>query len=188
MKNQPTQALQKSLSKVFPDNRVQLLAEILFLMISGIIGIVLHAKLKVPLHLPGKQGLLFMFIIIGMSQLSRFRFSTLLATSGSALLLLTGYGGFEDPFMPLHYLLLGLIMDLLMSPDSVKTKAPWYLGVAGGLAYAVIPFDRAIITLVTGLPFHSLMNGIVFPVFTHFLFGFFGSFLAGMAVKTLSEK
>lgn len=188
MKNQPTQALQKSLSRVFPDNRTQLLAEVLFLMISGIIGIVLHAKLKVPMHLPGKQGLLFMFIIIGMSQLSRFRFSTLLATSGSALLLLTGFGSFDDPFMPLHFLLLGLIMDLLMSPESLKTRTSWYIGIAGGLAYSVIPFDRAIITLVTGMPFHSLMNGIVFPVFTHFLFGFLGSFLAAIAVKTVSEK
>lgn len=188
MKNQPTQALQKSISKVFPGSLAQTFIEVLFLFFTGVLAMALHAKLRIPMHLPGKQGLLFMFIIIGASLLSKFRFSTLLAVTGAASLLLTGFGGFEDPFMPVHYLLLGFAMDLLLSSKNAGSVKTWFVAVAGGLSFSVIPLSRALISIATGLPYPSLFNGILLPWSSHFLFGFAGSLLAVMAVKTLSEK
>jgi hypothetical protein len=188
MKNQTTQVLQKSLSKAFPGNRAQVLAEGLILFIIGMLAMVLHAKLRIPVHLPGKQGLLFMFIVISSSLLSRFRFSTLLVTLGSASLLLTGFGGFDDPFMPLHYLLLGFVMDLILGSSSGLQQKAWFTGLAGAISFSLIPLSRAFISLISGIPYPSLFSGIAYPWLSHLLFGFAGSFLAAMAVKTLAEK
>lgn len=187
MKNQTTAVLQKSLSKVFPGSRVELLAEGLFLFLTGMLAMVLHAKLRIPMHLPGKQGLLFMFIVIGASLLSRVKFSTLIVTTGSAILLLTGFGGFDDPFMPVYYLLVGVVMDLFFISSPGFLKKAWFVGLAGGLSFSLIPVSRAMISMFAAIPFPSLLNGIAFPWATHFIFGFAGSFLAAVAVKTLAE-
>jgi len=187
MKNQTTQVLQKSLSKVFPGSRAEILAEAFILFLVGMLAMVLHAKLRIPLHLPGKQGLLFMFIIIGTSLLSRVRFSTLLAVTGSAAILLTGIGGFDDPFMPLYYLLLGFVMDMFLFSSPKLIQKPWFIGLAGGLSFSLIPVGRALISMFTALPYPSLFNGILYPWFTHFIFGFAGSFLAALAVKAIAE-
>ncbi len=188
MKTQSTQVLQKSILKAFPGSFAQTLSEALFLFFTGVLAMALHAKLRIPMHLPGKQGLLFMFIVIGASLLSKFRFSTLLVTTGAASLLLTGFGGFEDPFMPVHYLLLGFAMDLLLSFKKEISIYPLFVAVAGGLSFSVIPLSRALLSLGSGIPYPSLMNGILLPWSTHFLFGLSGSLLAILAVKTLSEK
>lgn len=188
MKTHSTQLLQRSISKAFPNSSAQIAAEALFLFLTGMLAMVLHARLRIPMHLPGKQGILFMFIIMSTSLLSRFRFSTLLATTGAAALLLTGFGGFDDPFMPVPYLLMGFVMDMIFSsPSETKNKA-WFIGLAGGLGFSLIPLCRALISLITGLPYPSLFNGVVYPWLTHFLFGFAGSLLAALAVKSLSDK
>jgi hypothetical protein len=188
MKNHSIQVLQRSISKAFPGSRTQAAAEGFFLFLSGVLAMILHARLRIPMHLPGKQGILFMFIVMSASLLSRFRFSTLLTTTGAAALLLTGFGGFDDPFMPIPYLLLGFVLDMIFSsPSEIKTKS-WFIGLAGGLGFSLVPLCRAIISLLTGLPYSSLFNGVVYPWLTHFLFGFAGSLLAALAVKTLSDK
>ncbi|HEX7410752.1 MAG TPA: hypothetical protein VF298_01280 [Bacteroidales bacterium] len=188
MKNQTTQVLQKSLSKAFPGNRAELLAEAFILLLTGMLAMVLHAKLRIPMHLPGKQGLLFMFIVISSSLLSRVRFSTLLVTTGAASLLLTGFGGFDDPLMPVYYLSVGFVMDLFLISSPRFLQKAWLIGLAGGLSFSLIPVSRALISIFTGLPYPSLFTGILYPWITHFLFGFVGSFLAAMAVKTLAES
>ncbi|NVO20801.1 MAG: hypothetical protein HXX13_13960 [Bacteroidetes bacterium] len=188
MKKQTTQVLQRSLSKVFPANQTQVLAEGLFLFLTGILAMVLHSRLRIPMHLPGKQGLLFMFMVVGASLLSRFRFSTLLVSTGVTTILMSGYGGFYDPFMPVYYLLLGFVLDLIIGTSSNISSKSWFIGLAGGLSFSIIPLFKTIISLAIAVPYPSLLNGVVFPWVTHFIFGFTGSFLAAMAVKTLAEK
>ncbi|MCO5265871.1 MAG: hypothetical protein M9948_08360 [Lentimicrobium sp.] len=189
MKKPITPVLQKSISSIFPDKRVQTLAGIFVLFLVGMMAMLLHAKLRVPLHLPGKQGLLFMFLIVSSSLMSGFRFSTLIATTGSAALLLTGFGGFSDPFMPVYYVVLGVMMDLLLDSSSLSSGKAWSIGLAGALSFSVIPLSRALIAFLTGLPFPSLFNGVAYPWLTHLLFGFLGSYVAALAVKSaVSEK
>lgn len=186
MKNLTTQALQKSLSRVFPDSRAELLAEAFILFLTGMLAMVLHARLRIPMHLPGKQGLLFMFIVMTSSLLSRARFSTLLVTAGSASLLLTGFGGFDDPFMPVNYLLVGFAMDIFILSSPRFLQKAWFVGLAGGLSFSLIPVSRVLVSLFSAIPYPSLFNGILYPWLTHFFFGFTGSFLAAMAINTLA--
>ncbi len=49
-----TTVLQKSISKVFPNKSFALAIEILFLLLMGALAITLHAKLRIPMHLPGR--------------------------------------------------------------------------------------------------------------------------------------
>lgn len=186
MKIQITPVLQRSISKVFPGNTSRLLAEGSFLLLTGMLAMFLHARLRIPMHLPGRQGLLFMLLLTGASLLSGMRFSSLLATTGAALYMLSGVGGFDDPFMPVHYLILGFVLDLQLNTSS-RLNASWFIALAGGLSYSVIPLSRALIMLLTGIPTPSLVNGVLFPWFMHFLFGFSGSLIAVMAVKSLPQ-
>jgi len=156
-------------------------------MLSGIIATVLHARLKVPMHLPGKQGLLYMFIIMSAVLMSGMRFSALIASSGTALLLLTGFGSFGDIFMPVNYLVVGLITDLLLQASPNRNNA-LLTGLAGGIAFSAIPLMRAAFSLISGAIFPSLFNGLLFPFATHLLFGFAGSFLAAVAIATIDNK
>jgi len=161
---------------------------VLFLFIAGMMAMVLHAKLRIPMHLPGRQGLLFMFIVISSSLMSGFRFSTFMATIGSAALLLTGFGGFDDPFMAVHYLILGLVMDTLLGSSTMSVNKAWFIGLAGAMSFSVIPLSRALLSVISGMPYPSLFNGVLYPWLTHLLFGFIGSFLAALAVKSIPSK
>ena len=79
-----TNLLQRTISKVFPNSTVAATVEIIFLLGLGMIAVVLHTKLRMPMHLPGKQGVLFMALIITGKGLSRFPFAASLSGIGAA--------------------------------------------------------------------------------------------------------
>jgi hypothetical protein len=55
---------EKSISKVFHSSRFSTLAEILLALGLGVLAVVLHAKLRIPLKMPGHHGLEFMALLI----------------------------------------------------------------------------------------------------------------------------
>ena len=81
--------------------------------------------------------------------------------------------------MPFTFLLPGIIADLILN----KTGKSNYLfaALAGGLAYASIPLFRQFVMTATGIPFVSLLSGLLYPLALHFTFGAIGS-LAGVAI------
>ena len=81
--------------------------------------------------------------------------------------------------MPFTFLLPGIIGDLIIN----KTGKSNYLfvAIAGGLAYSSIPLVRQGIMIVTGIPFGSLLNGLLYPFALHFVFGALGA-LAGAGI------
>jgi hypothetical protein len=175
--------LQRSLSKVLAAKWSQELAEILLLLIIGMIALTLHARLRIPMQMPGRQGLIFMAMIVGGRMISHYRFAASLSCLGASSLLLMNFPGFSDPFLPLIYLALGVIMDGLFKLSESFGQKSLILALAGGLSWACIPILRHLISSFTGLPYHSLLNGLLLPVTTHFLFGFAGSLIAALAIS-----
>ena len=179
-----TYPLQKSLSKAFPNRTVAMAAEIAFLLMLGMLAITLHSKLRIPMHLPGKQGLLFVALVVTGRGLSPLRFAGSITCFGSALLLLTPWLGFDNPFMAVNYVMLGGVMDLLYFTALRFSEKPWVLALASGIAWMFIPLFRLIISLFVDMPLNLFNSGIIYPFLTHLLFGFTGA-LIGAGILSL---
>lgn len=143
---------------------------------------VLHAKLRIPMHLPGKSGLFFMIILITARASSRFGFGSSIACLGASSILLLTNLGFHDPFMPVTYILLGIVMDILFGISNIIKPNVFLIALASGLSWMFIPVIRTVITSITGFPYESLLTGISYSLFTHLVFGFIGGLIGASLV------
>ncbi len=178
METQPTGLLRKTLSSVFPNKRVLSILEVLFLVLLGIAAIALHARLRIPLHLPGRQGLLFLALILFGRLASNTPYAALLSMAGAAGAVWTFGMGFHDPFMPAIYILLGFAIDLAFWFHPNSRNRVWFSALTGGLIWMSIPLFRLIISLFTSIPYQSFRSGYIYPFATHLLFGVLGGLLA----------
>jgi hypothetical protein len=179
-----TSPLQRSLSKVFPNKTIATAAEVIFLLLLGMFAIALHSKLRIPMHLPGKQGILFVALVVTGRGLSRLPFAASITCAGSSLLLLTSWLGFHDPFIAITYILLGGLMDLIYNFSHRYSERPWILALASGFAWMFIPLFRLFLSLFVAIPMNSFSSGIAYPFLTHLLFGFSGG-LIGAGILSL---
>ena len=100
---------------------------------------------------------------------------------GSAVVSLLPFWGFGDPLKWLSFLLVAIALDVMFNLFMRWQHAIVFLAVIGGLAHAVKPLSRAIISSFTGLQYTSLLTGVLYPTATHLLFGFIGALVgAGM--------
>ncbi|MFH1160341.1 MAG: hypothetical protein V1733_05265 [bacterium] len=187
MKIMNTSPLPKSISSIFPNKLAGTLAEVLFLFGIGMLAIAIHAKLRIPMQLPGRQGILFLAILVIGRGISRFPYAGTLICSGSAALLATSWLGFHEPLMPLVYILIGMILD--SSSFAFGKALPYILSMAlvCAIAWMCIPLIRLVITLFTGLQFTSFRYGIAWPVLTHLFFGLAGGLLGACILKISSR-
>jgi hypothetical protein len=179
--------LQKTISKVFPNSTVAATVEIIFLLGLGMIAIVLHARLRMPMHLPGKQGLLFMALIVTGKGLSKYPFAASLSGIGAATLLLVPGLGFHDPFMALNYLFLGCVMDVVTGFVAGFTSREWILAIVCGACWVFIPLFRLFMSLIVEMPMGAFRSGYIYPFATHLLFGIAGGAVAA-GLLTLAGK
>jgi hypothetical protein len=175
-----TSSSQKTVSSVTAAKVLLQIAEILALLGIGVIGVLLHAKFRFPLKLPGHHGVIYMALLIGGRLLSKKPYASSLSSVGAAMMLMFPLG-FKDPFMPLIFLLPGFITDLGYRLFGQRSKNIFLLALVCGISYMTIPLSRMIITTITGFPYGSFIGGFLWPTFTHLLFGFAGG-LAGTAL------
>ena len=183
-----TKVLQRSISKVFPNKNIALTIEILFLLFIGVTAMAIHAKLRIPMQLPGKHGVLFMAILISARGLSRFPYANTLSGIGAATILLTGALGFTHPFMPLIYLFLGVVMDLLFAFFSRLSSNVLVISIAGGLSWMFIPLSRLFFGVFATFESKAMVESVYFPFLTHFIFGYIGALIGLGALQIFSVK
>lgn len=184
----PTSLLQKSISRVFPNNTFATFIEVLFLLGIGMLGILLHAKLRMPMHMPGRQGLLFVAIIVMGKGMSRFSYAATISGIGAATLLLIPGLGFHDPFMAVIYMFLGILMDGASGFVSRLTSRQWILAVVCGACWVFIPLFRLMLSLVVDMPLGAFRSGYFYPVATHLLFGIAGGLIAAGILSLTGKK
>ena len=180
--------LQKNLSRVFQNSRVADIAELFLLLLLGAIAVTLHSRLRIPLHIPGRQGLIFMAIIVAGRSFSKFSFAGSVSCLGASALLFFNVLGYHDPYMPLTYLALGIIIDLISGITSTFSKNIFVLSIAAGLSWACIPLLRMLFSFVTGYFYDSLAAGLIYPLSTHFAAGYLGGLTALGAVSLKRKK
>ncbi len=188
MMNANTGLLQRTLLKVSQNNSVRLILEVLFLLGLGALAALLHAKLKVPLQLPGRQGMMFMAVLILGRMSSHLGPASFISCLGSSALLLGGAFSFGDPFSPVIYPILGIVLDVLYRFSGSRHNKLFMVSLIAGVAWMTIPACRLLISSVSSYPFHSLRYGPVIPILTHLIFGFTGGILGYSLSRILDRK
>lgn len=183
MKIASTSPLPKSISSVFPNRIAGTLAEVLFLLLLGMLAMVIHAKLRIPLQLPGRQGILFLTLVVAGRGFTKVPFAGTVTCAGSALILATSWLGFREPLTPVVYLLIGFILDLLYL--NFRKVMPFVMAtvLSCGIGWMIIPLIKFGIASSTGLLFTSFRFGLLWPVATHLLFGLAGGLLGASLIK-----
>lgn len=182
-----TSLLQRSISKVLPNRLAAATAEVILLFGIGVLAVSLHASLRMPMQLPGKQGLLFMTLILTARGMSRFPFAGSITGIGAATTLLLPGLGFHDPFMALNYLLLGCIIDVASGFISRFTNKTWMITLLCGACWLFIPLFRLFMSLFADIPLGMFRNGYLYPFMTYLLFGIAGGAISA-GILTLSSK
>jgi hypothetical protein len=181
-----TNLLPKTLSRAFPNDRVAKAAEIIFLLAVGMVAVALHSKLRFPMHLPGKQGLLFVTLILCARGLSGRPYAASISCLGSAGLLLMPGLGFHDPFMAVNYIVLGGAMDVVYSIVSKQTSRLWIIAGVTGLCWMLVPLFRLVMSLFVAMPMGAFRNGLLYPFFTYMVFGLAGGLAAAGLLRCIN--
>lgn len=183
-------SLQKSSFSLFPLSLQGNILQVLFLLGIGILAVVLHVYWRMPMKLPGRHGLEFMILFMAGRIFSNYRYAGSLSSLGASAVTFIPIWGFHNPFVPLTFLLPGIILDLVY--NRLPTKRFYFrlvlMTLAGGFAYATIPIVRYFIMQTTGFPFSSLILGPEFPVLSHFLFGASGAAIGYFAFGKISKQ
>ncbi len=178
----------KTISGLTHNRSLGLLLEVLFLLGIGAVAILLHARLRTPLNIPGHHGIEFMALLLLGRMTSSLRFASTISSMGIGLLLLFPVFGFHDPMMGFNYMLPGFFLDTYYQLGGKLNKNIWYLGFIAGLSYLAIPFSRLIISASTGYQYNAFIkHGLITPFFSFLFFGLCGGFF-GTGVSKVFNK
>lgn len=166
------------LSKLYRDSTVTGVAEILFLVLLGASAVVLQSTLRLPLRLPGHNGLVWISLLMVGRLISQRPWAATISSVSAATFSLFPILGFDDPFVPLTYAIPGIVIDLGFRLSGRLTVSAWIVILLGAAAHATKPLIRLIVVLGSGFPFPSLETGLVTPVAFHLLFGAAGAIAA----------
>jgi hypothetical protein len=171
----------KTPSSSFPTSTQLTRREALLLLGLGALIVALVRVFDLSLGLPGHTGVQWLALLLVGRTTSNYRWASSVSGVGSAVVSLLPFWGFGDPLKWLSFLLVAVALDVLFNLFTRWGHAILFLAVIGGLAHAVKPLSRALISSVTGLQYTSLLTGVLYPTATHLLFGFIGAFVgAGM--------
>ncbi len=179
---------QKTISGRTISSSVPIVIEYLALFGLGIIAILLHARLRTPMNIPGHHGLEFMALLMAGRVASRLKWAGSISSLGIGFILLFPLFGFKDPFMGINYMFPGIILDILFNLNRQFKWQLLILALISGIAYFTIPLSRLFIHLYTGFPYTSfLKHGYILPVMSFFVFGLAGGF-AGAGITSAIKK
>lgn len=182
-----TQLSQKNISSTYPTKVLLTVLEILLLTLIGAVGVVLHAKFRFPLRLPGHWGIVFMALLFSGRFFSKKPYASSLSSIGAVAMLMLPLG-FKDPFMPILYILPGFIVDVFYHVFSTKNHRVVLVALLSGLAYMTIPIVRLFISMSTGILYGSFVTGFLYPLMMHFVFGAAGGLVALGLYKLIKRK
>lgn len=178
----------KTTSGVFQTKSLSRPLEIFILIVLGMFAMLLHAKLRIPMKLPGHHGIEFMALVMAGRMISKHKFASVFSSLGVAFMAFMPSLGFKDPFMAFVFLLPGMFLDIFYTLIPNAYKKIYLIAIAGAFAHAMVPIARMIISAFTGWPYGSLLTGIVYPYSLWWIFGFIGSFIGAGIVYKLRKK
>jgi hypothetical protein len=179
---------QKITSRTFPTDWTLKWWEALLLFGGGALAVVLHRTYDMALGLPGHHGMEWMALMILGRASSRFRGAGSITSIGTSFASMMPMLHTDNPYTWLFYLLPGPVMDLAFRYLPGLTNKLWFLVLLGGLAHATRPVGQFIVNLITGWPFGSFRNGVLYPFATHLLFGMIGGLVGALIVLGIQRS
>jgi len=177
--------LHQTILKVFLIRRTDALTAAILLFIIGAFAIFLRTKLRFPMNMPGRQGVMVMFLFMIGRAASTRNIAGIYSGMGASLMLLFPFIGTKDPWLPLIYLVMGISLDyfIYLSRRIRRFSAYLIYTLIGGAVYMIIPLSRFCINLLTGLTYTEFIkHPIPVPFITHFIFGALGSMLGSALI------
>lgn len=181
--------LQKNISAKSLSGSVPLVIEYLILFGLGIIAILLHARLRTPINIPGHHGIEFMALLVAGRVASNIKWASSISSLGIGFILLFPVFGFNDPFMGINYMFPGLALDFFYRLTKDFKHQLFILAIISGLAYFTIPLSRLFVTAFTGFPYSSFIkHGLFTPLASYFVFGLTGGLAGAGITKGILKK
>ncbi len=180
---------QKRLLSGFQIKTASAITEALILFCFGGLAVFIHQALRMPMHLPGKQGLIWIALLAAGKYSSRLGLSGSLTGVGAAIASLCFVN--HDPFAWLIYFVAGCVTDFIFAGTPRTMLNIIFITLSFGIIHTLKPVIRGIIELSTGITESSLSGGIGYPMLTHFVFGVAGSLIgifAGKAILKIRTK
>lgn len=175
-------------SGLIHNRTLRLTLEALLLMGLGALAVLLHARLRSPISVPGHHGIEFMALLMLGRLSSNLRFASTFSSFGIGLLLLFPVFGFNDPMMGFNMMLPGFLLDFCYHFGGKFSRKAWFVMLIAGFSYMLIPLSRLIINAFTGYPYGAFLKyGPIIPVVSHFTFGLMGGLL-GTGVSNILKK
>ncbi len=150
-----------------------------FLVLLGVLSVVMHETVRLPLQLPGHHGLEAMALLV-IARLSCTHPFSATITALSSVLASAAVGAGHGWVSPFLIILPGLVMDVGMAalkrlPMTMVLVA---LPFVAALAHVTKPLLRLGLWQGMGVHFGSFRHGIAWPIVTHLAFGFVGALIA----------
>lgn len=186
-------AQRKALSERLLTNlTLERILEVILLMLAGSVAIVLHARLRTPINVPGHHGLEFMTILLATRLSSRLKYASSISALGVGIFMLFPVLGFKDPFAWFNYMLPFLALDIIYNNTKSLKFSKMLLIIGAGVAYMMVPLSRLVIALVSGYTYPVFIkHGMISPVFSFFVFGMAGGLLGTglyIAIRKLIKR
>lgn len=173
-------SLTSRLSRLYRTNAA---IETLFLVLLGVIGVTMHAYLRLPLKIPGHNGLVWIALLMVGRLVSHRRWAASISSASAAAISLLPIMGFKGPLDSITFLIPGIVIDLGYWVSPRLFVSILALALLGAAAHVTKPITKLLVSLGSGFPYPSLLTGVVYPVSLHAVFGAAGAILAAIAVK-----
>ncbi|MFC2097983.1 hypothetical protein ACFLSI_06585, partial [Bacteroidota bacterium] len=160
---------QKKISEVYPIKRYGVIAESIFLFLIGTLPIIIHAKFRYDLGIPGHHGLEYMALIMLGRTATDIRWASVFISLGILSMLFLPYIGLKNPITAIVFVLPPFIVDIIYNSKKNWKNNILLLSVIGGIAYSILPVSKLLIMLTTGFPYKAFLRNPVVPFITHFI-------------------
>ncbi|MFV0369882.1 MAG: hypothetical protein ACK5KM_15640 [Hyphomicrobiaceae bacterium] len=150
-----------------------------FLVFLGVLSVVMHETVRLPLKLPGHHGLEAMALLVIARLSCTHPFSaTITALSSAMAAAAIGLGqGWVSPFL---IILPGIVLDtgMLVFKRVSMAMVLVVLPFVAAIAHATKPLVRFGLWQGFDMHFGSFRHGLAWPIYTHLAFGFVGALIA----------
>jgi len=178
---------EKTLLGSLPINRV-VAAEAILMFLLGAIAILLHAKFKTGIKLPGHHGLEFMALLLAGRSVTKTNFAAAFFSIGVASMLFMPFMGFKDPFMAFVFTVPGFALDLILNLATKWRENKIAIILIAGFSYALIPVIRCVMSLFAPVVYPSLLGGLFYPFVSHLAFAIIGAAIGTGLVQLVKNK
>tara|TARA_R110001606_G_scaffold399222_2_gene582385 strand:+ start:38168 stop:38650 length:483 start_codon:yes stop_codon:yes gene_type:complete len=153
------------------------------------LAIMLHKVLRWPLDIPGRHGLEFMAIFVFLRLASTQTWAASIASVGAILATGLFSGGSSSIGIGMLILILqGLSLDLLYNHLTWRGRLLFLLPLIAALVHAMKPIIKFLAQDHLSIYSDSLSSGLMIPVMSHCLFGFFGGLFGLLAWKAYTKS